>query len=91
MSSVAAFGDGTANTCAVLSTNYTGTTVINSSVPVFVFRHYIQDKGSFPPEMMADLEIQADGKAIRRAGFWPFVVLALGVAVVWYTHHIAVY
>lgn len=60
-------------------------------VPVFVFRHYIQDKGSFPPEMMADLEIQADGKAIRRAGVWPFVVLALGVIVVYVAHHLAVY
>jgi amino acid transporter len=60
-------------------------------VPVFVFRHYIQDKGSFPPEMMADLEIQADGKAIRRAGVWPFVVLAVGVIVVYVAHHLAVY
>jgi amino acid transporter len=60
-------------------------------IPVFVYRHYMQDKGSFPADMIADLEIQEDGKAIRRAGVWPFVVLALGAVVVWYTHHIAVY
>ncbi len=60
-------------------------------VPVFVYRHYVQDKGSFPPEMIADLEIQADGKALTRAGIWPFVVLALGVVVVYVTHQLAVY
>jgi amino acid transporter len=60
-------------------------------VPVFVYRHFVQDKGQFPAEMMEDLEIQADGKAIRRAGFWPFVVLGVAVLVVYYTHHLAVY
>lgn len=60
-------------------------------IPVFVYRHFVQDKGQFPAEMIADLEIQADGKAVRRAGFWPYLVLASAVVVVWYTHHIAVY
>lgn len=60
-------------------------------IPVFVYRHYVQDKGAFPPEMVADLEIQADGKALTRAGIWPFAVLALGVAVVYVTHHLAVF
>ncbi len=60
-------------------------------IPVFVYRHYVQDKGAFPPEMVADLEIQADGKALTRAGIWPFVVLVLGVAVVYVTHHLAVF
>ncbi len=29
-------------------------------IPIFVFRHYIQDKGRFPPEMAEDLELDGD-------------------------------
>jgi amino acid transporter len=60
-------------------------------VPVFVFRHYVQDRGVFPREMAEDLEM-ADGVAIvNRAGIWPYAVLVLGIAVVAITHHLAVY
>ena len=60
-------------------------------VPVFVLRHFVQDKGVFPKEMADDLEI-ADGEAIvKRAGIWPYVVLVVGVAVVAVAHHLAVY
>jgi amino acid transporter len=58
-------------------------------IPVFIYRHYIQDKGRFPSEMAADLDY-AEGK-VKRAGVWPFVVLAAGVAVVAVTHRLAVY
>jgi amino acid transporter len=58
-------------------------------IPVFIYRHYIQDKGRFPSEMAADLDY-AEGK-VKRAGIWPFVVLAAGVAVVAVTHRLAVY
>src|SRR6202167_5093495 len=37
-------------------------------VPVFVYRHYIQDKGSFPPEMADDLETVGGKRIIRRGG-----------------------
>jgi len=60
-------------------------------VPVFIYRHYIQDKGSFPPEMAEDLDMVDGEKIIKRAGYWPYVVLALGVAVVAITHKLAVY
>jgi amino acid transporter len=58
-------------------------------IPVFIYRHYIQDKGRFPSEMAADLDY-AEGE-VKRAGIWPFVVLAAGVAVVAVTHRLAVY
>jgi amino acid transporter len=58
-------------------------------IPVFIYRHYIQDKGQFPSEMAADLDY-AEGE-VKRAGIWPFVVLAAGVAVVAVTHRLAVY
>jgi len=58
-------------------------------IPVFIYRHYIQDKGRFPSVMAADLDY-AEGQ-VKRAGIWPFVVLAAGVAVVAITHRLAVY
>jgi amino acid transporter len=60
-------------------------------VPVFVYRHYIQDKGSFPRDMADDLEMAHGERIIKRAGIWPYVVLALGIAVVAVTHELAVY
>jgi len=60
-------------------------------VPVFVYRHYIQDKGSFPKDMADDLETVDGERIVKRAGIWPYVVLALGIAVVAVTHRLAVY
>jgi amino acid transporter len=60
-------------------------------VPVFVYRHYIQDRGSFPPEMAQDLEMAEGERIVKRAGIWPYVVLAVGILVVGVTHRIAVY
>ncbi len=60
-------------------------------MPVFVYRHYIQDKGSFPREMADDLETVNGERIIKRAGIWPYVVLIAGIAVVAVTHRLAVY
>jgi amino acid transporter len=60
-------------------------------IPVFVYRHYVMDKGIFPANMAEDLGHTTGESAIKRAGIWPFVVLALGIAVVAVTHHLAVY
>jgi len=60
-------------------------------IPVFFYRHYIQDKGVFPPEMAGDLEMVGGERMVHRAGIWPYAVLAAGIAVVAITHHLAVY
>ncbi len=60
-------------------------------IPVFIYRHYFRDKGHFPDEMKLDLGQDGDTGVRKRAGIWPFVVLALGVAVVAITHRLAVY
>jgi amino acid transporter len=60
-------------------------------VPVFIFRHYIQDKGHFPEDMAEDLGHGTGASEIKRAGIWPFVVVAAGIAVVVVTHSLAVY
>ena len=60
-------------------------------VPVFIYRHYIQDGGTFPREMADDLEMVNGERITKRAGIWPYVVLLLGIAVVYLTHRLAVY
>ncbi|MDR4306224.1 APC family permease [Chelatococcus sambhunathii] len=52
-------------------------------VPVFFFRHYIQDKGKFPPQMLEDLGVGEDHViSTRKAGVLPYLTLAGGVATV---------
>jgi hypothetical protein len=41
--------------------------------------------------MKEDLGHNSGASAVKRAGIWPFVVLALGIAVVIITHRLAVY
>jgi amino acid transporter len=60
-------------------------------VPVFVFRHWIQDKGAFPRQMAEDLDMVDGERIVKRAGIWPYVVLIAGIAVVWVSHRLAVY
>ncbi|MNO01633.1 hypothetical protein D3C81_2218320 [compost metagenome] len=47
-------------------------------MPVFVYRHYIQDKGQFPESMRRDMELPH-----ARAGKLPYVALIIGALVVW--------
>lgn len=51
-------------------------------IPVFAFRHYVQDKGQFPPRMMEDLGLKAGDLGEKKAGVLPYVVLIAGLAVV---------
>ena len=60
-------------------------------MPVFIYRHYLQDKGSFPQQMAQDLDMVGDERIVKRAGIWPYAVLALGVVIVAVTHKLAVY
>ncbi len=52
-------------------------------IPVFWFRHYVQDGGKFPKRMLEDLGIKDEGGlGERKAGMLPYVTLAAGIAVV---------
>lgn len=56
-------------------------------VPVFIYRHYIQDKGVFPKAMLEDMHIGIDEAGVSsRAGVLPYIALIVGVAVVFFTH-----
>ena len=51
-------------------------------IPVFIFRHYVQDGGKFPPNMLADLNLTHEELKIRKAGILPYLTLIAGIAVV---------
>lgn len=54
-------------------------------VPVFIYRHYWQDKGVFPESMRRDIELPH-----ARAGILPYLALVLAVAVVWISAELSV-
>jgi len=57
-----------------------GAIAIGLVIPVFIFRHFIQDKGVFPPQMLADLSVDGGASIGRpKAGMLPYVALAGGV------------
>lgn len=52
-------------------------------IPVFWFRHYVQDGGKFPHEMEEDLHVGGPrDKTERKAGILPYLTLVGGIAVV---------
>jgi amino acid transporter len=50
-------------------------------IPVFCFRHYVQDRGKFPEHMLADLDMRPSDLAVRKAGMLPYLTLVAGVVV----------
>jgi hypothetical protein len=48
-----------------------GIVAIAMIVPVFIFRHFIQDKGVFPANMLADLTPDGGRLGERKAGMLP--------------------
>ena len=51
-------------------------------IPVFCFRHYIQDKGQFPAGALEELGLKGQDLGERKAGMLPYLTLAAGLAVV---------
>ena len=51
-------------------------------LPVFAFRHYVQDGGKFPADALADLGIKGTDLGERKAGILPYLTLRAGLAVV---------
>lgn len=68
-----------------------GLITITLIIPVFVFRHYIQDKGKFPDAMLEDMEMHADEPLTKNAGILPYLALILCALVVWISHKLAVF
>ena len=51
-------------------------------LPVFYFRHYIQDGGKFPVGSLEELGLKEGDMGERKAGFLPYLALIAGAAVV---------
>ena len=60
-------------------------------LPVFAFRHYVQDKGVFPNAAAENLLLGGDRAVKKRAGVLPYLALVAGVLVVYTAHRLAVY
>lgn len=59
-------------------------------IPVFLYRHYVTDKGKFPGRMLEDMDTMYNTQE-KRAGIWPYVAIVAAVAVILIVHNIAVY
>jgi amino acid transporter len=52
-------------------------------IPVFLYRHYVTDKGEFPAQMLAELvRAQSSAADRRKAGILPYITLIAGAAVI---------
>ncbi|HVI91311.1 MAG TPA: APC family permease, partial [Dongiaceae bacterium] len=51
-------------------------------IPVFCFRHFVQDGGKFPKQMLEDLGLKEGDLGHKKAGFLPYLTLAGGIATV---------
>jgi amino acid transporter len=47
-------------------------------LPVFLYRHYIQDKGEFPAAMVEDMHLGRESGVASNAGILPYVALGAG-------------
>ncbi len=59
-------------------------------LPIFAYRHYVQDRGEFPLQMLEDLQVDKTDALIngRKAGILPYIVLAAGAATVLIANYI---
>ena len=60
-------------------------------VPVFLYRHYVHDKGAFPATAAVDLEFSCGERTVKRAGIWPYATLLAAAVVLYVSHRLAVY
>jgi amino acid transporter len=51
-------------------------------IPVFAFRHYVQDKGQFPAGALDDIGLTGQDLGVRKAGMLPYLALLLGLVIV---------
>jgi amino acid transporter len=65
---------------------WTGLIVSALIIPVFYYRHYIQDGGKFPAGALASLGLKDGDMGERKAGMWPYITLVAGAVVVLFGH-----
>jgi amino acid transporter len=68
-----------------------GLVVAAGILPVFLFRHYVTDKGVFPPSMTEDMHLGHEDAVAKKSGLLPLLTVLAGVAVVVAARLYAVY
>jgi len=69
-----------------------GFIVVFAIIPIFAYRHYVVDKGKFPPNFSADIQPGGPVTTVAfKAGIWPYVAVAGAAAAVIFGNLIAVY
>ncbi|MED4228588.1 APC family permease [Neobacillus cucumis] len=71
-------------------TLWTGLICAALIIPVFLFRHYVTDKGKFPEKMLKDMDMK-NPSFVKRAGIWPYVTIIAAILFIVIAHEIAVY
>jgi amino acid transporter len=61
---------------------WSGLIMASFIIPVFWYRHYLQDGGKFPKETYEDLGLAEGDMGVRKAGMLPYLALVAGAAVV---------
>jgi amino acid transporter len=51
-------------------------------IPVFLYRHHVQDGGKFPKDALSEIGIMGNDLGPKKAGVLPYVTLAAGAVVV---------
>ena len=65
----------------------TGLVFASLILPVFIYRHFVQDKGVFPKSMLEDMHLIGNEAGVtNRAGMLPYAALVAGVLVVYFSH-----
>jgi amino acid transporter len=69
----------------------TGLLVAAGIIPVFLFRHYVTDKGVFPASMLEDMHLKGEPGTGKSAGVLPYITVAAGLVVLFVAHAVAKY
>ena len=64
----------------------TGLFFCSLMIPLFIYRHYFEDKGVFPTQLLSDMQAQISRPRYTRfLEYLPYVAIALAMLLVWYT------
>ena len=70
-------------------TLFAGVVVVLLVVPVFLFRHYVQDGGMYPKNMVEDMQLGEEEGVSSRAGILPYIALGAAALIVLLGHQFA--
>ena len=69
---------------SAIATMVTGIVAIALIIPVFLYRHYVTDRGQYPKAMLEDLRVDMNDPSSfeKKAGVLPYLTISAGILVV---------